>query len=89
MEALENAWNLFKNINKDIRTISKTLFWCSDVFIATFEQTSHIILVLALLFEQVNAGLERTANRCTTPKTFTCSKSTIETLEKGKEYVQS
>ena len=35
---------------------------CDDVFIFNFEQTSHIVLVHIVEFEQVNAGWD-----CLTP----------------------
>ena len=64
---------MFKINNKDIRT---TPF----VIIVNFEYISHLVLLFLLLTlnMQIPARLA-----------FTCTKSTIETLEEGVESAQS
>ena len=57
----------------------------SSVSITTFEQISHIILVLALL-----ADFEKCCESMDYYKiNISCLKPTIEAREKGKKYVQS
>ena len=46
-----------------------------------FKQISHIVLIDSVDFEQVNVGWAQPS--------FTCSKLTIKTVERGVKYVQS
>ena len=74
--------NMFKIDNRDPFTTSVAFFWC---FIVSFEHISQTVLMFLLLTMKIVSKCQQAQKQLK----FTCSKSAIETLEKGVKYVQS
>ena len=65
--------------------------WCCYGFFVVNLSTyfTPCFIVSIINFEHVNVGWAPVPNNQMTQKTFTCSRSTLETLEKDFKYVQS